>query len=1149
MAMEQKQVEREIQSRISTGMTLFSTDVQASARELQLGISLADEKLDQGSHMWSTLVAGGKCMLGQILYITKDYPSAVKYLKQGISLGDCRASSYYYLGRSYARVGALDEALEQLHRCIGLDGIEWLACIASSEVQQELKNYVEASRMAAEAAQRAHNAGSFADSSNYWAVAGSIEVLHTGDYKTAAAHLVSSMEAALLVEDPELQLSRLSDASPFLVDCIDTYKGSSLENLETETAEPRDHLETETAEPRIPHAQKVERSLKLKRAEAYAHMGMAQLVLLNLVDKACKCLHAGAELLLSEHGSSEDAQVRGVLFMLQYTLAGVRLEYGTPEEALGLYAQCKLLAPTPRLELKCDVHLAHCVKRQGHFREATQMLTRLLTNKQGLLAEERDVNAQLLFELGQSLLGTENTIQAVINLEAARRLWEEVADTSGCLQWCWCVLFQAYMLLQRFSDALDLAKLISSNLEKLAPGAEQLWYLINGGNFAFFEDHEFVRDKLTACLDTGSQEHDWLEKTSILLNLGNAYRQLGDSDAALEKYEEVFACISRLSIQEEALVQDTLACVHLNRSVVYRNQALEENQSRWIELSNKQLTEAQAAVTIYQQAGQAPSELGFAYLSQAAALINLKSYRDAEACLDRAEALTSGSELKTAKVMLVRAGLLEGKDELERAQVSAHKALLLLMEMQSRLRGLEHAWVTLLAGDMRKAFYFMQKLLIASNRYMDALLWAERSRMRLYFYNINQRTVQDGEEGGLLRFDRDDQYAIDCIREAVTSCPPGSAVVEYTCPTSTEDVLYIYVVQQEQCAVHVRQVDLKNFFSSKPNKRLGKRLDALVKRTRTAIAKDTAEVKVGLGILHELLIVPVQELLASCSSVIFAPHDVLSLVPFAALYDGNEFLVKNKAVGTVPSLRALGRCLIRQEEFAKRDRATAFVAGNPEPMGLGLPQLKGAAQEAGEVGQQLGVDAVIGSGMTKAQVMSNMSKASVVVLVTHGLLDRYFQHGALVMQAGSTASVAGMREAASSALVMQSAAASAEAAKCRTDEVITAKEIETLEVQAGLVVLSACHAGEGQVSSEGLLGLGRAVLQAGAVCVLVTLWKVNDAATPELVTGFFDELLRGRRNVHDALRAAMLRMLHLDMPVRIWAPMVAFGSPGLMLNW
>ena len=78
-------------------------------------------------------------------------------------------------------------------------------------------------------------------------------------------------------------------------------------------------------------------------------------------------------------------------------------------------------------------------------------------------------------------------------------------------------------------------------------------------------------------------------------------------------------------------------------------------------------------------------------------------------------------------------------------------------------------------------------------------------------------------------------------------------------------------------------------------------------------------------------------------------------------------------------------------------------------------------------------------------------------------------------------------------------------AEADTDGRLTAAEVFSMRVPADLVVLSACDTGRGTVlASEGLLGLTRAFLIAGAPRVICSLWKVDDAATRALMTRFYE---------------------------------------------
>ena len=94
-----------------------------------------------------------------------------------------------------------------------------------------------------------------------------------------------------------------------------------------------------------------------------------------------------------------------------------------------------------------------------------------------------------------------------------------------------------------------------------------------------------------------------------------------------------------------------------------------------------------------------------------------------------------------------------------------------------------------------------------------------------------------------------------------------------------------------------------------------------------------------------------------------------------------------------------------------------------------------------------------------------------------------------------------------------------------TDGFLRVNDIYNLKLPAELVVLSACQTGLGkEVRGEGLLGLTRAVLYAGAARVVVSLWSVNDRATADLMAGLYRRMLRNGLRPSAALREAQLEL-------------------------
>src|SRR5215472_13068631 len=85
-------------------------------------------------------------------------------------------------------------------------------------------------------------------------------------------------------------------------------------------------------------------------------------------------------------------------------------------------------------------------------------------------------------------------------------------------------------------------------------------------------------------------------------------------------------------------------------------------------------------------------------------------------------------------------------------------------------------------------------------------------------------------------------------------------------------------------------------------------------------------------------------------------------------------------------------------------------------------------------------------------------------------------------------------------------------------------DIYKLKLSADLVVLSACKSALGRdVESEGIIGLPRAFLYAGARSVIASLWKVDDEATATLMKGLYARIQRGESPI-SALRGAQLEM-------------------------
>ncbi|RKH53050.1 CHAT domain-containing protein, partial [Corallococcus aberystwythensis] len=107
---------------------------------------------------------------------------------------------------------------------------------------------------------------------------------------------------------------------------------------------------------------------------------------------------------------------------------------------------------------------------------------------------------------------------------------------------------------------------------------------------------------------------------------------------------------------------------------------------------------------------------------------------------------------------------------------------------------------------------------------------------------------------------------------------------------------------------------------------------------------------------------------------------------------------------------------------------------------------------------------------------------------------------------------------------------------------VTALELAGLNLWGTqLVVLSACDTGRGDVKvGQGVYGLRRAFLVAGAETVVMSLWKVNDATTRDLMEAYYYNLLAGQGRA-TALREAMRELRRTQPHPHYWAPFIAMG--------
>ncbi|MEM9809506.1 MAG: CHAT domain-containing tetratricopeptide repeat protein, partial [Cyanobacteria bacterium P01_D01_bin.56] len=266
--------------------------------------------------------------------------------------------------------------------------------------------------------------------------------------------------------------------------------------------------------------------------------------------------------------------------------------------------------------------------------------------------------------------------------------------------------------------------------------------------------------------------------------------------------------------------------------------------------------------------------------------------------------------------------------------------------------------------------------------------------------------------------------------------------------------------------------------------------------------------------LHQLLIDPIVDLLPKDPEerVVFIPQEQLFLVPFPALQaDDGSYLIEHHTILSAPAIQILG-LTHRSQETTQQPDGPPLVVGNPSPMPENLQPLPHAGTEASTIATVLSAPALIGNSATETAIKQQLSDASLIHLATHGFFNE-----SNPLQ-GSLAFVPTDGE----------------------DGFLTAEEILAQSLTAKLVVLSACDTGRGQITGDGVIGLSRSFLAAGANNVMVSLWQVPDDATAQLMMEFY----RQRQQLDDAqaLRQAMLATREQYEDPVAWAAFTLMGA-------
>ncbi|ATB37108.1 hypothetical protein CYFUS_002529 [Cystobacter fuscus] len=364
-------------------------------------------------------------------------------------------------------------------------------------------------------------------------------------------------------------------------------------------------------------------------------------------------------------------------------------------------------------------------------------------------------------------------------------------------------------------------------------------------------------------------------------------------------------------------------------------------------------------------------------------------------------------------------------------------------------------------------------------------------------------------------------------------------------------------------------------------------IDLAATRLRDELARRDARFQTSAQALYRLAFRPLLPLLGNTRRLFISPDGQLGLVPFASLHDGHHFLLDSfdftyltsgrdllpRLQDTPPSSSVF---VLADPDFHASSRKLPVassgnaptLAGHSGPTGsfsstphadlAATPwaSLPGTRQEAESIQRLLPqTQLLLGTEATKERLF-HLPTPGVLHLATHGffLEDAPVPEGYRgVVKFGALGEEARAPRPSDpllrSGLILAGAPPrgpddAPDAASPPPDSApVTALELAGLNLWGTqLVVLSACDTGRGDVKlGQGVFGLRRAFVVAGAETVVMSLWKVNDETTRTLMEAYYRNLLAGLGR-STALREAMRSLRLTQAHPHYWAPFISVGS-------
>lgn len=328
-----------------------------------------------------------------------------------------------------------------------------------------------------------------------------------------------------------------------------------------------------------------------------------------------------------------------------------------------------------------------------------------------------------------------------------------------------------------------------------------------------------------------------------------------------------------------------------------------------------------------------------------------------------------------------------------------------------------------------------------------------------------------------------------------------------------------------------------------------------VRRSGSAEAQSEVSLQSSEQALSRKLIWPFGESIAGAAHLIISADSVLAQIPFVSLaLDDGVPLLERCPISYVESARQLAHG--NRKAKSVPELGAPVVIGSPafdlgETGGFAwFDDLAGAEDELDRVAEILGVPAIVGTSATESR-FKQICRPQILHIATHGF---YISRSASVNKTAERPPTANRWQALETleSPLLRSGLALAginswlngsEVGDAVEDGILTAEDVLEMDLRGTeLAVLSACETGVGEaLSGQGVFGLRRAFAIAGARSMVVSLWKIPDESTVELMLGFYRYLGEGM-NKAQALQRAQVDLRRSRPDPFEWAAFICLGD-------